>query len=107
MYDKMMDVAQIDELSTPLDSRHHYSAMGGPILWIYGQGIIFWSILELVFCSVRECQFFVDGGQLHILLDHEHVARVPTWKMPKNTCMTYQKPIFMHNFHSMPQVGIQ
>ena len=27
--------------------------------------------------------------------------------MPKNTYMTHRKPVLMHGFHSMPQVGIQ
>ena len=64
----------------------------------------FW---KLGFCLVSECEIFAHGGQLHILLDHECVASVPTCNMPKHACMTYQKPILMHDFHSMPQVGIQ
>ena len=64
----------------------------------------FW---KLGFCSVSECEIFAHKGQLHILLDREHVARVTTWYMPKNDCMTYQNPILMHNFHSIPWVGIQ
>ena len=71
------------------------------------KGSFFWSILELGFCSVRECQFFSDGGQLHILLDREHVASIPTWNQHKHACMTHRNPFLMHGFHSMPRVGIQ
>ena len=51
----------------------------------------FW---KLGFCSVRECPIFEHRGQLCKFLDHECVARIATWNMPKNICMTYQKPIF-------------
>ena len=64
----------------------------------------FW---KLGFFSVRECQSFAHGGQLRRLLDYEHVASVPTWNIPKHACMTYQNPILLHSFHSVPQVGIQ
>ena len=64
----------------------------------------FW---KLGFFSLRECQIFAHGGQLRILLDRECVASVPTWNMPKISCTTYQKPILMDIFHSMPRVGIQ
>ena len=46
MCHRMMTVAWIDEPSTPLDSRHQFSATGGPLIWGHGQGIIFRSILE-------------------------------------------------------------
>ena len=39
--DRMMFVARIDELSNLLDLRHRDSVMGGPLLWVHGQGIIF------------------------------------------------------------------
>ena len=64
----------------------------------------FW---KLAFRSVSECEIFAHGGQLRILLDRERVDRIPTWNMPKNTCMTHQNPILMHSFHSIPRVGIQ
>ena len=64
----------------------------------------FW---KLGFFSVSECEIFAHGGQLHILLDRECVARFPTWNMPKNTFMTPQNPILMQNYLSMPRVGIQ
>ena len=35
----------------------------------------FW---KLGFCSVSECEIFAHGGQIHILLDREGVASVPT-----------------------------
>ena len=46
----------------------------------------FW---KLGFCLVRECQIFAHGGQLRILHDCEFVARVITWNMTKQSCMTY------------------
>ena len=41
-----MVMAQIDELSTVLDSVNLESVRGGHLLLFHGQGIIFWSILE-------------------------------------------------------------
>ena len=35
----------------------------------------FW---KLGFCSVSECEIFAHGGQIHILLDREGVASIPT-----------------------------
>ena len=35
----------------------------------------FW---KLGFCSVSECEVFINRGQMHILLDDEGVASVPT-----------------------------
>ena len=64
----------------------------------------FWKV---GFCSVRECEIFAHGGQLDILLDHECVARIPTWNMSKQNCMTYRNPVLMHGFHCMPRLGIQ
>ena len=50
---------------------------------------------------------FAHMGQICKFLYLEHVASVPTWNLPKNTCMNHWNPIFMHGFHSMPRVGIQ
>ena len=46
MCHRMMNIDWINKTSTPLDSKHRDSAMGGPLIWFHGQGIIFWSILE-------------------------------------------------------------
>ena len=91
----MMVVTHIDEPSTPFDSRHQDSAKGGPLLWVYGQGIFFGQFWKLGFCLVRDCQIFADGGQLRIFIDREHVASVTIWNMPKHACMTCQKLILM------------
>ena len=64
----------------------------------------FW---KLGFCSVSECPISAHMGWLCKFLDHEHVASVPTWNLPKHACMTHWKPFLMHGFHSMPQLGIQ
>ena len=50
---------------------------------------------------------FAHGVQTCILIDREHVARIPTWIMPKHVFMTHRKPFLMHDFHSMPRVVIQ
>ena len=42
----MMTVARIDKTSAPLDLEHWDIARGGPLIWLHGQEIIFWSILE-------------------------------------------------------------
>ena len=41
MWHRMMIVAQIDELLTPLDLEHRESARVGPLLWVHGKGILF------------------------------------------------------------------
>ena len=41
MCHRMMTVSQIDEPLDLLDSRHKYSAKGGPLLCLHGQGILF------------------------------------------------------------------
>ena len=64
----------------------------------------FW---KLGFCSVSECEIFAHGGKIHILLDLECVDSIPTWKMPKDTHITYRNPVLLHGFQSMPRVGIQ
>ena len=64
----------------------------------------FW---KLGFCSVSECEFFANRGQLRIFLDHECVASVPTWNMPKHACTTHRNSFLMHGFHYMPRSGIQ
>ena len=64
----------------------------------------FW---KLEFCLVRECEIFAHRGQLCIFLDHECVASIPTWNLPKHICMTHQNTFLMHGFHSMPRLGIQ
>ena len=67
----------------------------------------FHSMPQLGFCSVRECPIFAHRVQLYKFLDCECVSSVPTWNLPQNTCTTHRKPILMHDFHSMPWVGIQ
>ena len=64
----------------------------------------FW---KLGFFLVSEYEIFAHVGQIRILLNDECVASIPTWNMPKHACMTYQKLILIHGFHSMPRVGIQ
>ena len=64
----------------------------------------FW---ELGFCLVSECPIFAHRDQLSEFIDRECVASVPTWNLPKHACMTQRKPILMHDFHSMPRIGIQ
>ena len=64
----------------------------------------FW---KLGFCSVSECKFFAHGGQIHIFLKCEHVARITTWNLPKHALKNHQNPFLMHGFHSMARVGIQ
>ena len=71
------------------------------------KGSFFGQFWKLGFCSVSECEFFAHGGQILILLDLEHVDSVTIIKIPTNACMTYHNPVLMHDFHSMPQVGIQ
>ena len=90
MCDKMMVVSRINEISNPLDLGHLYSARVGPLLWVHGQGIIFFGqFWKLAFYLIRECQIFADRDQLLILLDRECVASIPTWNMHKHACMTY------------------
>ena len=64
----------------------------------------FW---KLGFFSVRECEIFAHRGKIFKFLDHEHVASIPTWNLPKKTCMTHRNPIFIHGFHSIPQARIE
>ena len=64
----------------------------------------FW---KLGFFLVRECGFFSHRGQIFKFIDQELMASIPTWKWLKITCMTHQNPFLMHDFHSMPRVGIQ
>ena len=64
-YDKMMSIALIDKPLTPFDVGHRDSATGGPIIWLHGQGIIFFcQFWKLGFCLVSECQIFAHKGQL-------------------------------------------
>ena len=64
----------------------------------------FW---KLGFCSIRECEIFAHREQICKFLNHEHVASIPTWNLPKHTCTTHWNPFLMHGFHSMPRLGIQ
>ena len=64
----------------------------------------FW---KLGFFLVSECPISIHMGWLCKFLDHECVAIVPTWNLPKHACTTHRKAFLMHNFHSMPWVGIQ
>ena len=68
---------------------------------------LFGQFCKLGFCSISECEIFAHGGQIHIFLDRECVASVPTWNIPKHTCMTCRNPILLHGFHSMRRLGIQ
>ena len=49
----------------------------------------------------------VSMGQICKFLDHECVASVPTWNLPKHACMTVWNPVLMHGWNYMPRVGIQ
>ena len=71
------------------------------------KGALFGQFWKLGFCLVSECKFFTHRVQLCKFLDRELVASIPTWNMPKNSCMTHHNPFLMHHFHSMPRVGIQ
>ena len=64
----------------------------------------FW---KLGFCSVRECEILAHRGQIWKFLDHEHVARITKWNLPKISCMTHRNPFLMHGWNFMPRVGIQ
>ena len=64
----------------------------------------FW---KLGFCSVSECPISAHTGLLWKFLNREHVASISTWNLPKNSCMTHWNPFLMHDFHSMPRLGIQ
>ena len=103
----MMTVAWIDELSTSLYSGHQDSARVGLYSGSMDKGSYFCKFWKLGFCLVSECEIFAHRGQLCKFLDHECVASVPTWNLPKHACMTHQKPILVHVFHYMPLVGIQ
>ena len=108
MCHKMMVVAWIDKPSTLLDLGHWDSARSGPLLWVHGQGIIFFGqFWKLGFCSVSECPISAHMGRLCKFLDREHMDSIPTCIMPNHSCMTHRNPVLMHSFHSMPQVGIQ
>ena len=65
------------------------------------------NFLKLGFSLVSECEIFAHGDQIHIFLDREGVANIPTLHMPKHSCMTHRKLFLMHGFHSIPRVGIQ
>ena len=41
MCHRIMVMAQVEKMSTPLDLGHWDSAKGGPILWVHEQGILF------------------------------------------------------------------
>ena len=50
---------------------------------------------------------FSTYGHLCKFLDHDLVASIPTWNLPKHSWMTHQNPVLMHDWNSMPRVGIQ
>ena len=105
--DRMMVVSWIDEPSTSLDSRHRDSARGPSNLVPWRRDHYFVQFWKLGFCSVSECPISTHRGHLCKFLDREHVASIPTWNLPKHIFMTYLNPVLMHDFHSMPRVGIQ
>ena len=87
--DKMMVVAWIKKPSNSLDSGHQDSAR---VVLYYGsmdKRSFFCQFWKLGFCSVSECEIFAHRGQLHIFLDRECVASVPTWNLPKHAFMTH------------------
>ena len=102
-----MTIAQIDKPLAPLDSGHRDSA--SMALWFgsMDKGSFFGQFWKLGFCWVSEFPISTHRGWLRKLLDHEHVASVPTWNLPKHACMTYWNPFLRHGFHSMPRLGIQ
>ena len=71
------------------------------------KGQFFCQFWKLWFCSLSECEIFAHRGQLCKFLDREHVASIPTWKIPKHSCMNHHNIFLMHSFHSMARVGIQ
>ena len=64
----------------------------------------FW---KLGFCSVSECPISTHMHRLCKFLDHEHVASVPTWNLPKHAWTTHRNPFLMHSFLCMPRLWIQ
>ena len=75
--DRMMVIARINKPSTPLDSRHWDSSIGGPLIWFHGQETIFWSILETRVLLNKWMWNFCTWGS-NILLNCEGVASIPT-----------------------------
>ena len=53
---------------------------------------------KLGFCLESGCEIFAHRGHIFKFLDCEHVASVPTWNLPKHTCMKHWNPVLMHGF---------
>ena len=64
MCHRMMTVARIDEILTPLDSGHRDSPRWPSTLGPWTRDRFFCQFGKLGFCSVNECKIFAHRGQL-------------------------------------------
>ena len=101
MCHRMMTIARINEPSASLDSGHRDNARVALQSRSMDKGSFFGQFWKLGFCSISECPIFAHRGQLCKFFDCEHVARIPTWNLPKHVCMTHWKRFLMHGFHSV------
>ena len=75
---RIMTISWINEPLALLDLGHRDSARDALQFGSMEKRPFFDQFWKLGFCLVSECEIFAHGGQIHILLDHEGVASVPT-----------------------------